>query len=181
MKIVFLDRDGVINAYPGDKNYVTSWKDFSFLPKAKEAIANLHKAGFKIYVISNQAGIGKGLFTQEELDTITQNMLNEIRSSGGDIDQVYYCTHRPQENCPCRKPKTGLIDLAKKERSLDLGSAFFIGDTILDMKTSKAAGCCAVLVLSGKEALANRENWKISPDFVFDDLFQASEFILKIK
>ena len=181
MKIVLLDRDGVINAYPGDRNYVTSWEGFSFLPGAKEAIVNLHKAGFKIYVISNQAGVGKGLFTQEALDTITQNMLKEIRNIGGDIDQVYYCTHRPEENCPCRKPKSGLIDLAKKEHSLKFGSAFFIGDTMLDMKTAKAAGCSAVLLLSGKEKLADRENWETNPDFVFTDLFEASEVILKKK
>ena len=179
MKIIFLDRDGVINAYPGDRNYVTSWEGFSFLPGAKEAIVNLHKAGFKIYVISNQAGVGKALFTQEALDNITQNMLKEIRESGGDIDGVYYCTHRPEDNCPCRKPKSGLIDLAKKENSLKLNDAFFIGDTILDMKTAKAAGCSAVLLLSGKETLANRQNWEVSPDLVFLDLFEAAEFILK--
>ena len=181
MKIVFLDRDGVINSYPGDKNYVTSWEGFSFLPGAKEAIINLRKAGFKVYVISNQAGVGKGLFSQVALDDITRNMLKEIKDSGGYIDGVYYCTHHPEENCPCRKPKSGLIDLAKKENSLKLSNAFFIGDTMLDMKTAKAAGCSAVLVLSGKETLANRENWEVSPDFVFVDLFEAAEFILKEK
>jgi len=179
MKIVFLDRDGVINAYPGDRNYVTSWEGFSFLPGAKEAIVNLHRSGFKIYVISNQAGVGKGLFTQKALDNITHNMLEEVRISGGEIDHVYYCTHRPEENCFCRKPKTGLIDLARKEYSLELDGAFFIGDSMLDMEIAKAAGSCSILVLSGKEKLANRENWETTPDFVFASLFEAAEFILK--
>ena len=179
MKIVFLDRDGVINAYPGDKNYVTSWKEFVFLPKAKEAIAGLHKAGFKIYLISNQAGVGKGLYSQETLDMITGDMLKEIRLAGGDIDGIYYCTHLGEENCSCRKPKTGLVDLATKEHSLEVKGAFFIGDSMLDIKTARSAGCSAVLVLSGNEKLYNRENWEMNPDFVFADLFEASEFILK--
>ncbi|MGA2775505.1 MAG: HAD family hydrolase [Candidatus Omnitrophota bacterium] len=181
MTIVFLDRDGVINAYPGDKNYVTSWEEFSFLPKAKEAIASLHKGGVKIYLVSNQAGVGKGLYTQEALDVITGNMLKEIKAAGGHIDGVYYCTHPPEQDCPCRKPKTGLVDLARQEHSLEVKGAFFIGDSILDIKTAKSAGCRAVLILSGKESLVNRSNWETEPDFIFADLFEAAHFILKQK
>ncbi|MFA5276328.1 MAG: HAD family hydrolase [Candidatus Omnitrophota bacterium] len=181
MNLVFLDRDGVINAYPGDKNYVTSWEEFTFLPKAKEAIALLYRAGFQIYLISNQAGVGKGLYTQGTLDAITKNMLKEINVDGGNIDGVYYCTHPSEQNCSCRKPKTGLIDLAKQEHSLEINTAFFIGDSMLDMQTAKAAGCQAILVLSGKEKLVNRDNWETKPDFICAGLFEAVQFILKQK
>ena len=88
MKAIFLDRDGVINRYPGDGKYITSWREFKFLPRAKKAIAKLYKNRFKIFVISNQAGVNKGIFSQNRLDTITKNMLQEIEESKGKIDKV---------------------------------------------------------------------------------------------
>lgn len=178
MKAIFLDRDGVINKYPGDKKYVTSWKDFKFLPGAKKAIALLHKSKFRIFVISNQAGVGKGLFSKIALDLITNNMSKAISESEGKIDGVYYCTHRPEENCPCRKPKAGLVDIVRREYPIDNSSSFFIGDTIRDVFTAREAGCRSILVLSGKEKLSNRKNWETQPDFVFKDLLEASKFIL---
>ncbi len=179
MKVIFLDRDGVINKYPGDRKYVTSWKEFRFLPKAKLAIAKLYKHKFKIFIISNQAGINKGIFSQENLDDITKKMLAAIEKSGGKIEAVYYCTHRQEENCFCRKPKAGLIDIAKKTHSVKTKKSFFIGDTIRDVKTAKAAGCKSILVLSGKEKLSHKKGWEVQPDFVFRDLWEATEFILK--
>lgn len=182
MKVIFLDRDGVINKYPGDTKYVTSWKEFRFLPRAKKAITKLYHNGFKIFVISNQAGVNKGLFSQEALDEITKNMLREIEKSKGKIEAVYYCTHRQEENCSCRKPKAGLIDIVKKKYSIsNLNTSFFIGDTIRDINTARRAGCQSILVLSGREKLSNRKNWELKPDFIFKDLYQAAEFILKQK
>jgi histidinol-phosphate phosphatase family protein len=125
--------------------------------------------------------VGKGIFTQKALDSITRNMLKAIKESDGKIEAVYYCTHRREENCHCRKPKAGLIDIIKKNNAVDLKNSFFIGDTIRDVHTAKAAGCKSILVMSGKEKLSNRKNWKIQPDFIFKDLYQAAEFILKRK
>lgn len=181
MKAIFLDRDGVINKYPGDKKYVTSWKEFHFLPKAKSAIAKLCRKKFAMFIISNQAGVGKGIYSQEKLDLITKNMLEGIKKSGGKINAVYYCTHRKTVRCPCRKPKSGLIDIARKRFPITLSGSFFIGDTIRDVLTARAAGCKSVLVLSGKEKLSNRKKWKVKPDFIFRDLFSAAEFILNSK
>lgn len=179
MRVVFLDRDGVINRYPGDKKYVTNWRGFRFLPRAKEAVVKLYNNRFKIFVISNQAGVNKGLFSREALDEITKNMLQEIEKSKGKIEAVYYCTHREEENCSCRKPKAGLIDIVKKNYSISiLNGCFFIGDTIRDIITAKNAGCRSILVLSGKEKLTNRKKWEIQPDFIFRDLYAAAEFIL---
>lgn len=180
-KAIFLDRDGVINKYPGDTRYVTSWKNFKFLPRARKAVAKLHKNNFKLFIISNQAGVGKGIFSKKDLDLITKNMLNGIRIAQGNIDAVYYCTHRKEENCYCRKPKAGLIDMVKKKYPVDIKSSFFIGDTIRDVITAKAAGCKSILILSGKEKLSNRKNWEYKPDFVFKDLWEAAEFIINNK
>jgi len=181
MKVVFLDRDGVINREPGDTKYVTACREFRFLPKAKLAIAKLHKNGFKLFVISNQAGVNKGIFTQEALDNITKNMLRSIEKSQGKIDGIYYCVHRQDENCSCRKPKGGLIDLVKRNNPLDIKNSFFIGDTIRDVNTAKSAGCKSILVLSGKEKLSNRKNWEAQPDFIFKNLYAAAEFIVRHK
>jgi len=178
MRAVFLDRDGVINKYQGDSKYVTSWKAFKFLPRAKEAIKNLSGKGLALFVISNQAGVGKGEFSKESLARITRNMLREVEKSGGRIKKVYYCTHRKEENCSCRKPKAGLIHKALKVHILDLKKSFFVGDTIRDVKAAHAAGCRSILVLCGKEKLSKRKNWETQPDFIFKNLFQASEFIL---
>jgi histidinol-phosphate phosphatase family protein len=181
MKAIFLDRDGVINRYPGDTKYVTTWREFRFLPGAKKAVAKLHKNGFKVFVVSNQAGIGKGILSRETLNSITERMLEAVEKSQGKIDAVYYCTHRQDENCSCRKPKAGLIDTTKKNHHIDLKNSFFIGDTIRDVKTAKAAGCKSILVLCGKEKLSNRKNWELQPDFVFSNLYKATEFILSQK
>lgn len=177
MKAIFLDRDGVINKYPGDKEYVTSWRSFRFLPRVKRALFLLNRSRFKIFIVSNQAGVGKGIFSRKALDAITENMLREIKKNGGRIDSVYYCTHAQDENCSCRKPKAGLIHIARNSFPINLKDSFFIGDTIRDIKAAHAAGCKSILVFSGKEKLANRNNWKEKPDFVFRDLLEAVNFV----
>ena len=183
MKIIFLDRDGVINEYPGDYQYVTTWKDFHFLPKVTTSLKRLSDNGYKIFIVSNQAGVSKGIFSQEALDNITQNMLKEIKDSGVKIEAVYYCIHRDEDNCSCRKPRTGLIDMAfnslKKTNKENFENCFFIGDTMRDIQTGKAAGCKAILVYSGKEKPQNKDNWTIQPDFTAKDLSEAVELILK--
>lgn len=179
MKIVFLDRDGVINRYPGDKLYVTSLRKFRFLPRAKRAIALLSKVGCKIFVASNQAGVGKGIYTQKTLDSITAKMLEDIERTGGKITKVYYCTHRKEAGCGCRKPKPGLLKKAAEEFKFSLKDAYFIGDTMRDVFTAQAARCKSILVLTGKEKIANQKNWEVKPDFVFKDLLAAAKFITR--
>lgn len=179
IKAIFLDRDGVINRYPGDTKYVTAWKDFSFIPGAKKAIAKLHAAGFKLFIISNQAGVGKEIYSQKKLELITKNMLHSIRRAGGKIDRVYYCTHRLEDNCSCRKPKAGTIRLIRKRCPIDIKNSFFIGDTIRDVLTAHAAGCKSIIVLSGKEKISRRKHWEVEPDFIFKDLREAADFILR--
>lgn len=177
--IIFLDRDGVINKYPGNFKYVESQKDFIFLPRVKEAIALLTKAGYKIFVISNQAGVSKRIYSKETLSGITKNMLNEIERSGGRIEEVLYCIHTEEENCNCRKPKTGLINQVLAVGGyVDKKQSFFIGDSIRDIKTGKNAALKTILVLSGREKIENKDSWEIQPDFIAEDLYEAAEIII---
>ncbi len=149
------------------------------MPGVRHAIAKLHENGFSLFVISNQAGVGKGVYSQKTLDAITDKMLQSVEAAKGKITAVYYCTHRKEEGCRCRKPETGLLKRARKEHLIKLKGSFFIGDTIRDVHTAKNAGCRSILVFSGKEKPSNRKYWDIQPDFVFKDLYQAASFIIK--
>ena len=181
MKAIFLDRDGVINRYPGDGQYVTSWKEFHFLPQVKAALRLLTSKKYPAFVISNQAGVSKGIYNQDTLNDITSRMLAQLKRHKAEITAVYYCTHRDEDNCSCRKPKAGLVMTAIKGAKINLPESFFIGDTIRDIETAKSAGCKSILVFSGKEKLSNRNNWQTQPDFVFSNLYQAARFIVSKK
>ena len=182
MRAVFLDRDGVINKYPGDTKYVTSLKGFCFLPGSRKGLALLYKAGYSIFVISNQAGVGKGVYSQATLDAITKHMLVAVRKAGADIAEVNYCTHKPDANCGCRKPRAGMILRVKqRHKVINLKKTYFIGDTIRDVLTAEDAGCKSILVLSGKEKLRNKKTWESQPHFVFKDLLAAARFIIRQK
>lgn len=176
MKYLFIDRDGVINKDPGGwtkDSYVTEWKDFHFLPGTLEALKILKKKGIKVIVASNQGGVNRGIYTQEELDKVTGLMLKEIRKSGADIEEVFYCTHIDEDNCDCRKPKPGMLEEAAKKYSIDLKKAYFIGDDKKDVLAGKKAGCKTVLVLSGKSSRESVKDWEEKPDYIFKDLLEA--------
>ena len=188
MKVIFLDRDGVINRYPGDKQYVTSLRKFRFLPGVKKAIALLTKSGFRIFIASNQAGVGRGIYSQRTLDAITAKMLSDIEIAGGRITKVYYCTHRKDEGCSCRKPRPGMLKRAAKEFKFSLKNAYFVGDTFRDLFTAKNAGCKPILVLSGKEknrdgsvfqSLEDGQKNRTVP--IFKGLKEAVNFVIRKK
>ena len=180
MKVVFLDRDGVINEFPGNGNYVTKWKDFHFIPGALEALRVLKENGYALFIVSNQAGVGKGIYSKKKLTHITRNMLLKIRKSGGNIKRVFYCTHRSGDGCQCRKPGIGSV-----RRALNLMNktiryapkAFFIGDTQVDILAGHNAGCRTIFVLSGREDRRYMRSWKVKPDFIAKDLFEATQII----
>jgi len=179
MKIIFLDRDGVINEYPGHGNYVTEAEGFHFVKGSVEAIRLLTEAGYKIYIISNQRGVGKGLFTQQNLDEITAKMLAGLKKSNGELAGVFYCTHK-EDDCDCRKPRIGLF----KQAVGDLGEAFkemyFIGDDKRDIEAGKNLGCKTILVLTGKSEREEVDSWEFLPDAVRADLLEAvKEVVLK--
>ena len=179
--VVFLDRDGVINKFPGRGKYITSLKEFKFIPGSLEAVKNLTQAGFEIFVISNQAGVAKGIYSKATLKNMTSNMLKMIKKAGGKIKKVLYCLHRESDNCPCRKPKTALINKALKSLSkpIDRKHSYLVGDDISrDILMGKTARLSTILVLSGREKIKERSHWQIQPDCVVKNLSQAARFII---
>ncbi|MCA9394000.1 MAG: HAD family hydrolase [Candidatus Omnitrophica bacterium] len=180
MKIAFLDRDGVINEFPGNGNYVTRVKDFHFIPGSLEAIRKLTEAGFTIFVVSNQAGVGKGIFTEKKLDQITNKMLREIKKAGGNIKRVYYSTARSDAGCEDRKPNIGSIRKAVKLLKKDMRiakNAYFVGDTVTDMATGRNAGCTTIFVLSGRSDQERLKEKKIRPDYIAANLLEAARIM----
>jgi len=178
-RAVFLDRDGVINLNRPD--YVKSWDEFIFYPFAKPALAKLAKSDFLIIIVSNQSSIGRGIVKKETVDEINQRMKEEIEKEGGRIDAIYYCPHKPDEGCPCRKPNPGLLLKAAEEWDIDLGKSYMIGDALSDIEAGKRAGCFSILVLTGR----GREQLHLfltSPykyDRLAVDLLEAVEWIMK--
>lgn len=145
-KIIFLDRDGVINKKAPKSDYIKHWNEFEFLPGAIEAIKLLSDNGFQIFIVSNQAGITRGLMDKKDLDLIHENMLKEINNSGAKINGIYVCTHGWDDGCGCRKPKPGLLLQASNEHYIDLTKSILIGDDIRDKQTGQEAGCKTLLV-----------------------------------
>ena len=182
MKVVFLDRDGVINEFPGNGLYVTRVKDFHFLPRTLKALKLLTDAGYRIFVISNQAGVGKGVFSKDRLDKITAHMLKGVNAAGARIDDVLYCTCKSSDGCHCRKPRIGNIIKALNsiDKTIDEARfAYFVGDTEGDIKTGKNAGCRTVFALSGREDQGHMNRWDVRPDYIAEDLYDAVRIILE--
>ncbi len=181
-KVVFLDRDGVINAFPGNGKYVTKLKEFRFLPGVKDALRKLTEEGFEIFIVSNQAGVGKGVYTQKKLEHITRNMIRDIAKAGGKIRQVFYCIHHPEDGCDCRKPRIGSVQRALEMIDKPLSSAkdaYFVGDTKSDIEAGNEAGCKTIFVLSGREDRRYvAHEWIIKPDYVAEDLMDALRIVI---
>lgn len=175
MKIIFLDRDGVINRDAGFGRYVTCWEEFEFLPGSLKALEGLNRAGYKVIVISNQAGVAQGFYTLKDLDEITKNMLKEVEKAGGKISSVHYCPHQEEDGCDCRKPKTGLFSQATKGLQVNFTDTFFVGDNRRDVLAAKAIGAKSIFVLSGNTKL---EDLDVRPGFVARDLLEAVDKIV---
>ncbi|MCQ9208141.1 MAG: HAD family hydrolase [Omnitrophica bacterium] len=175
MQTIFLDRDGVINRDAGFGDYIKSWQEFEFLPGSLEALKRLNQAGFSVIVISNQAGVAKGLYTQEDVNILTKNMLKEVEKAGGKIDSVNYCFHQDADDCNCRKPKTGLFSKATEGTRVNFADTYYIGDARRDVLAAKGIGAKSIFVQSGNTKL---EDLDTKPDFIARDLLEAIERIV---
>jgi len=179
LKVVFLDRDGVINRDSPD--YIKSWSEFEFLPGSMGALIKLTQKGFAIIVITNQSAVNRGMISRKDLDFIHSHMRSAVRANGGNISAVFFCPHTPDDHCSCRKPKPGLIHQAQSRYTLDLKSTYMVGDSAKDIECAQNAGCgYAVLVRTGNgteaETILTRKN--ISPDYVAEDLDDAANWII---
>ncbi|MDP2704198.1 MAG: D-glycero-beta-D-manno-heptose 1,7-bisphosphate 7-phosphatase [bacterium] len=143
-KAVFLDRDGTINVYKPD--YLWKIEDFLWIPEAKEGLRILSKTDYKIVIVSNQSGVGRGYYTKEDVERLHDWMLEECKKEGIRIDAIYYCPHHPDEGCLCRKPKPGMIHRAAEELVIDLKKSWMIGDNPKDIEAGHAAGLKTIQV-----------------------------------
>lgn len=176
MKLVILDRDGVINRE--SRAFIKSTEEWKPLPGSLEAISRLHQAGFTVVVATNQSGIGRGLFDHAMLAAINHKMQEAVRSEGGEIAAVFYCPHTPDDGCTCRKPKSGLFEQIRSRFDVDLTDVPAIGDSLRDLDAAITAGALPMLVRTGNgnktEKMLDAEN-EVT---VFDDLSAAADSML---
>lgn len=169
-KAVFLDRDGTIIydvGYPKDPEQV------QLLPGVIEALNSLKKHRFKLIIVSNQSGIGRGILTLNEVEQVNRHVVSILGRNGISIDATYYCPHAPEERCSCRKPSPEMLLRAAKDLRLDLDRSFLIGDKLSDIEAGKRAGCKTILLgngISGK--------WNIMPDFIARNWAAILSYIL---
>ncbi len=147
MKLIILDRDGVIN-HDSDA-YIKHPDEWRPIPGSLEAIARLNHAGYRVVIATNQSGLGRGLFSIEQLNAIHQKMFDALAQQGGHIDALFFCPHRPDENCNCRKPRPGLLLEIASRLDIDLSGVPFIGDSLKDIQAAQAVGAQPLLVLTG--------------------------------
>jgi histidinol-phosphate phosphatase family protein len=144
-RALFMDRDGTVMA---DVGYPRRPDDVELLPDASPTLARLHDLGFKLVVVSNQSGVGRGLVTEEEAEAVHERFVEELRANGVELDGAYYCPHAPDAGCSCRKPSPELLQRAAHELGLDLNASFMVGDRDSDLEAGRRAGCRTILFRS---------------------------------
>lgn len=174
--LILLDRDGVINF--DNEGYISHPDRWQTIPGSLEAITRLNQAGMKVVIVSNQSGLGRGLFTETQLHAVHQKMQDELAKLGGHIDAILYCPHHPNENCHCRKPKTHLLNLAQEKFHVAADKMIVIGDSECDLLLGKNFGCDTQLVLTGHGKLT-LDLFKDNQYFpVHENLEEAVNYIL---
>jgi D-glycero-D-manno-heptose 1,7-bisphosphate phosphatase len=183
---IFLDRDGTINE---EIDFVTSPEDLHVLPGSAEAIRQARQLGLKVFVVTNQSAVARGLMTESQLDTVHRALTEELATFGATIDAIYYCPHHPElgvepyrSDCDCRKPGTGMLMRAAREHNIDLQRSFVVGDRISDIQMGKSVGATTILVLTGygTHEIEHPRDGAPTADFVADDLADAVELIKQI-
>lgn len=140
-KTLLLDRDGVLNQKPKPGCYVTNWGEWSWREGALKALQELKKAEYRTIILSNQAGVGRGVMTSQDLEAVHERMKQDVSDAGGEIDAIYCCSHGWHDDCECRKPKPGLFFQAQRDFHLDLSRCAYVGDDERDAEAAAAAGC----------------------------------------
>ena len=186
---IFLDRDGTINDEVG---YLDSADKLRIIPAAFEAVRLINASSMKAVVITNQAGVAKGLFTEEFVREINGQIQSAFLAQGALINRFYFCPHHPTEGidpyrliCDCRKPEPGLLLQAAVDLNIDLARSYVIGDRLRDIETAHRVGAKGVLVMTGygqdlmQEAGPDRANELNQPDYIAQDILEAVHWILK--
>jgi D-glycero-D-manno-heptose 1,7-bisphosphate phosphatase len=182
---VFIDRDGTISEEVGYVNHVSRYQVY---PWTAEAIRNFNEAAVRAIVVTNQAGVARGYFTEELVKQVHEKLVAEMARAGARFDAIYYCPHHPsvgeppyRQSCNCRKPKTGMLERAAAEFGIDVSQSFVIGDRYGDIELAHNAGARSIFVLSGYglgEYEYQRHSWKHQPEWIAKDLLEASRLVL---
>ena len=187
-RAVFIDRDGTISEEVG---YINHPSRFRVFPYAAAAIKHLNDAGWLAIVVTNQAGVARGYFSEDMIQTVHAGMTKELENGGARLDAIYYCAHHPSVgeppyrfDCDCRKPKPGLISRAARDFDIDLSGSWMVGDRYSDVELARNAGVQSMFVLSGYgrgEWEHQRSTWTEQPDLVAEDLLEAVRVIAAIE
>ncbi|MEO6697485.1 MAG: D-glycero-beta-D-manno-heptose 1,7-bisphosphate 7-phosphatase [Gammaproteobacteria bacterium] len=168
MKLIILDRDGVINFDSAD--FIKSPDEWMPIPGSLEAIARLNRADYTVVVATNQSGVGRGLFSLDTLHQIHEKMQQELARAGGKIDAIFFCPHAPDDHCACRKPKPGLLLEIAKKYNCDLKDVPAVGDSLRDIEAAQTVGARPVLVRTGKGEEVVKNGKLPTGVKVYDDL-----------
>ncbi len=176
MKLVILDRDGVINR--DSDHFIKNPEEWKPIPGSLEAIARLNHTGYRVVVASNQSGIGRGLFDMGALNAINDKMYRALAQVGGRIDSLFYCPHAAEADCNCRKPKPGMfLDIAQRF-NVDLAGVPSVGDSLRDLQAAAAAGAQPMLVLTGKGTKTRSAGGLPDTTIQYADLAEAVRHIV---
>jgi len=180
MKLIILDRDGVINEDSDD--YIKSPEEFIPITGSFEAITRLYHANFKIIIATNQSGLARGYYDLDILNSIHSKMHRLLGIHGGKIEAIFFCPHGPDDNCDCRKPKTGLLDDIADRYQISLNNIPFIGDSLTDINAAQSAGASPYLVKTGKgkRTIKNATKNELDNIPIFEDLNDVTNHLLNI-
>ena len=176
MKLIILDRDGVINF--DSAQFIKNPAEWKPIPGSLEAIAKLNQAGYRVVIATNQSGVGRGLFEMDTLNAIHEKMQKAVAAAGGRIDAVFYCPHAADAGCECRKPKPGMFKRISECFNVNLKGVPVIGESLRDLVAGIELGCLPILVLSGKGEKTQEEGGLPEGTRVFADLAAAVETLL---
>jgi len=174
-KAIFLDRDGTLNV--DEKGYTYKIEDFQLHDGVIEGLKRLKD--FKLFIISNQSGIGRGYYSEEDMHKYNKKMLEEFSKNNIKIEKVYFCPHSPKDKCDCRKPSLKFVKEAEKEFDIDLSKSWVIGDHGFDVKMGKDAGCKTIYLLTGHGTKHLEETKRFNPDHIAKSFLEAIDFLLK--
>ena len=179
-KAVFIDRDGTINI---ERGYIIDPQEIELVSTAGASICALNRQGIPVIVITNQAAIGKGLLTTETFEQINEKLWNDLQAFQTHYNALYYCPHNPEmtADCPCRKPKPGLLLQAAQDFNVDLTASYMIGDKAADVAAGHLSGCKTVLLqtrYTSKQDRVLSNDFTPPPDFICDTLAESVEWIL---
>lgn len=184
-QVVFLDRDGTLNQ---EVNYLHRPEDLKLIPGVPEALGLLKEAGYRLVVVTNQAGVARGYYTEEDVRNLHLYMNQVLERDGASIDAFYYCPHHPEygvgtyrQACHCRKPDTGMFEMAGKRFEVDKARSFMVGDKLLDVEAGKNYGLTSILVGTGygKEQHEQAAGQGVLYDCYADSMMEAAHWIVE--